>query len=160
MSITWSISGRVMIARQHKHIRSQWRFSNSTWLCLLCSRHPKGIPESVCHYLHQRYTNIQVSPMIHQIPRLYPWWRGSGDGLTAGESSDGPKLQRFLGFAHFYWCVIRGLNSVAAPLTSLLKGKPKTLRWTDKATHALKPTASRSISAQPTSFTILTLHCM
>ncbi len=36
------------------------------------------------------------------------------------------ELQRFLGFANFYRRFIRNYSSIAAPLTSLLKGKPKT----------------------------------
>ncbi|KAK3548117.1 hypothetical protein QTP70_004885 [Hemibagrus guttatus] len=43
------------------------------------------------------------------------------------------ELQRFLGFANFYWRFIRNHSSVAGPLTSLLKGKPQRLAWTDQA---------------------------
>ncbi|KAK3526101.1 hypothetical protein QTP70_015426, partial [Hemibagrus guttatus] len=48
------------------------------------------------------------------------------------------ELQRFLGFANFYRRFIRNYSSVAAPLTSLLRGKPKKLNWTDQARAALQ----------------------
>ncbi|KAK3556910.1 hypothetical protein QTP70_022409 [Hemibagrus guttatus] len=46
------------------------------------------------------------------------------------------ELQRFLGFANFYRRFIRNYSSVAGPLTSLLRGKPKRLVWTDQARAA------------------------
>ncbi|KAK3527541.1 hypothetical protein QTP86_026647 [Hemibagrus guttatus] len=48
------------------------------------------------------------------------------------------ELQRFLGFANFYRRFIRNYSSVAAPLTSLLRGKPKKLNWTDQARAAFQ----------------------
>uniref|UniRef100_A0A3B3D3I6 Gypsy retrotransposon integrase-like protein 1 n=1 Tax=Oryzias melastigma TaxID=30732 RepID=A0A3B3D3I6_ORYME len=53
------------------------------------------------------------------------------------------ELQRFLGFANFYRRFIRGFSSVAAPLTDLLKGATKTLRWTSKASSAFEVLKSR-----------------
>ncbi|KAK3560394.1 hypothetical protein QTP86_008482 [Hemibagrus guttatus] len=46
------------------------------------------------------------------------------------------ELQRFLGFANFYRRFICNYSVTAAPLTSLLKGKPSRLKWTDDATQA------------------------
>ncbi|KAK3556472.1 hypothetical protein QTP70_008336 [Hemibagrus guttatus] len=46
------------------------------------------------------------------------------------------ELQRFLGFAHFYRRFIHNYSVTAAPLTSLLKGKPSRLKWTEDATRA------------------------
>ncbi|KAK3550602.1 hypothetical protein QTP70_000679 [Hemibagrus guttatus] len=46
------------------------------------------------------------------------------------------ELQCFLGFANFYRRFIRNYSVTAAPLTSLLKGKPSRLKWTDDATRA------------------------
>ncbi|KAK3511603.1 hypothetical protein QTP70_011262 [Hemibagrus guttatus] len=46
------------------------------------------------------------------------------------------ELQRFLGFANFYRRFIRNYSITAAPLTSLLKGKPSRLKWTENATQA------------------------
>ncbi|KAK3533208.1 hypothetical protein QTP70_013610 [Hemibagrus guttatus] len=48
------------------------------------------------------------------------------------------ELQWFLGFANFYRRFIRSYSSVAAPLTSLLRGKPKKLSWTDQARAAFQ----------------------
>ncbi|KAK3541648.1 hypothetical protein QTP86_033849 [Hemibagrus guttatus] len=48
------------------------------------------------------------------------------------------ELQRFLGFANFYRRFIRSYSSVAAPLTSLLRGKPKKLNWTGQAWAAFQ----------------------
>ncbi|KAK3507858.1 hypothetical protein QTP70_002081 [Hemibagrus guttatus] len=47
-------------------------------------------------------------------------------------------LQRFLGFANFYRRFIRNYSSVAGPLTSLLRGKPKKLTWTGPARSAFQ----------------------
>ncbi|KAL0165801.1 hypothetical protein M9458_037645 [Cirrhinus mrigala] len=48
------------------------------------------------------------------------------------------ELQRFLGFANFYRRFIRDYSTIASPLTSLLKNKPKKLCWTEEATPILK----------------------
>ncbi|KAK3516619.1 hypothetical protein QTP70_022038 [Hemibagrus guttatus] len=52
------------------------------------------------------------------------------------EPSTVRELQRFLGFANFYRRFIRNYSSVAGPLTSLLRGKPKKLSWMDQARTA------------------------
>ncbi|KAK3544141.1 hypothetical protein QTP86_002970 [Hemibagrus guttatus] len=46
------------------------------------------------------------------------------------------ELQRFLGFANFYRRFIRTYSSVAGLLTSLLRGKPRRLSWSDQAQAA------------------------
>ncbi|KAK3548962.1 hypothetical protein QTP70_022660 [Hemibagrus guttatus] len=48
------------------------------------------------------------------------------------------ELQCFLGFANFYQRFIRNYSAVAGPLTSLLRGKPKKLTWTDQAPTAFQ----------------------
>ncbi|KAK3563159.1 hypothetical protein QTP86_016402 [Hemibagrus guttatus] len=48
------------------------------------------------------------------------------------------ELQRFLGFTNFYRRFIRNYSSVAGPLMSLLRGKPKKLTWTDQARTAFQ----------------------
>ncbi|KAK3575091.1 hypothetical protein QTP86_020705 [Hemibagrus guttatus] len=55
------------------------------------------------------------------------------------------ELQRFLGFANFYRRFIRGYSSVASPLTSLLRNKPKSLTW--------NPAASQAFNTLKTAFT-------
>ncbi|KAK3556304.1 hypothetical protein QTP70_007132 [Hemibagrus guttatus] len=48
------------------------------------------------------------------------------------------ELQHFLGFAKFYRRFNRNYSAVAGPLTSLLRGKPKKLTWTDQAQTAFQ----------------------
>ncbi|KAK3510633.1 hypothetical protein QTP70_011890 [Hemibagrus guttatus] len=57
------------------------------------------------------------------------------------------ELQRFLGFANFYRRFIRNYSSVAGPLTSLLRGKPKKLSWTDQARTAFLQLKGRFTTA-------------
>ncbi|KAK3511981.1 hypothetical protein QTP70_027651 [Hemibagrus guttatus] len=45
-------------------------------------------------------------------------------------------LQHFLGFANFYGRFISGYSDLTAPLTSLLRKKPKNLSWTSGAIEA------------------------
>ncbi|KAL0197572.1 hypothetical protein M9458_006112, partial [Cirrhinus mrigala] len=46
------------------------------------------------------------------------------------------ELQRFLGFANFYRRFIKDYCTITAPLTSLLRGKPKTISWNPSAHEA------------------------
>ncbi len=48
------------------------------------------------------------------------------------------ELQWFLGFTNFYWRFIKDFSSIVHCLTSLLKGKPKSLSWTPAATQAFE----------------------
>ncbi|KAI2653818.1 Transposon Tf2-6 polyprotein [Labeo rohita] len=57
------------------------------------------------------------------------------------------ELQRFLGFANFYRRFIRNFSSVAAPLTSLLRGGGKRLVWTPEAEKAFQQLKERFTSA-------------
>ncbi len=57
------------------------------------------------------------------------------------------ELQRFLGFANFYRRFIRNYSMIASPLTSLLKGKPSKLRWSNEATAAFTKLKSSFTSA-------------
>ncbi|KAL0180337.1 hypothetical protein M9458_025779, partial [Cirrhinus mrigala] len=48
------------------------------------------------------------------------------------------ELQRFLGFSNFYRRFIKDYSSITATLTSLLRGKPKTLNWNPSAHEAFQ----------------------
>ncbi|KAI2644477.1 Transposon Tf2-11 polyprotein [Labeo rohita] len=48
------------------------------------------------------------------------------------------ELQRFLGFSIFYRRFIQNYSSITAPLTSLLRGKPKALIWNPAAHEAFQ----------------------
>ncbi|KAL0177175.1 hypothetical protein M9458_026069, partial [Cirrhinus mrigala] len=48
------------------------------------------------------------------------------------------ELQRFLGFSNFYRRFIQNYSSITAPLTSLLKGKPRTITWNPAAHEAFQ----------------------
>ncbi|KAL0173222.1 hypothetical protein M9458_033533, partial [Cirrhinus mrigala] len=58
------------------------------------------------------------------------------------------ELQRFLGFANFYRRFICNYSTIAAPLTSLLKNKPKKLCWTEDADRAFN-TLKASFTSAP-----------
>ncbi|KAL0151693.1 hypothetical protein M9458_052992 [Cirrhinus mrigala] len=61
--------------------------------------------------------------------------QGKVDTIQNWPQSDSIKaLQRFLGFANFYRRFIKDYSSIIAPLTSLLRGKPRRLTW-DPASH-------------------------
>ncbi|KAL0148462.1 hypothetical protein M9458_056272, partial [Cirrhinus mrigala] len=48
------------------------------------------------------------------------------------------ELQRFLSFSNFYQQFIKNYSSITAPLTSLLRGKPKNLTWNPAAHEAFQ----------------------
>ncbi|KAL0177569.1 hypothetical protein M9458_026463, partial [Cirrhinus mrigala] len=48
------------------------------------------------------------------------------------------ELQKFLGFSNFYRRFIHSYSNITAPLTTLLRGKPKTLLWTPEAAAAFQ----------------------
>ncbi|XP_051574267.1 uncharacterized protein LOC127452685 [Myxocyprinus asiaticus] len=54
------------------------------------------------------------------------------------QSSTLKELQHFLGFANVNRWFIHNFSTVIAPVTSLLKGKPKNLPWTPEATEAFQ----------------------
>lgn len=61
------------------------------------------------------------------------------------------ELQRFLGFANFYRRFIQNYSLLTSPLTSLLKGKPKSLAW--------NPEADKALQTLKTAFTTAPLLC-
>ncbi len=62
-------------------------------------------------------------------------WRQYGTGLNPPRLKE---LQRFLGFANFYRRFIAQYSQTSAPLTSLLRHKPKSLSWTPEAIQAFQ----------------------
>ncbi|KAL0181744.1 hypothetical protein M9458_024150, partial [Cirrhinus mrigala] len=58
------------------------------------------------------------------------------------------ELQRFLGFANFYCRFIHNYSLIAAPLTSLLKGKPAKLKWNQEAVNSFERLKTSFTSAQ------------
>ncbi|KAL0200281.1 hypothetical protein M9458_003468, partial [Cirrhinus mrigala] len=61
--------------------------------------------------------------------------QGKVDAIQNWPQPDSIKaLQRFLGFANFYCRFIKDYSSIIAPLTSLLRGRPRRLTW-DPAAH-------------------------
>ncbi|KAL0183501.1 hypothetical protein M9458_019197 [Cirrhinus mrigala] len=58
------------------------------------------------------------------------------------------ELQRFLGFSNFYHRFIQNYSSITAPLTSLLKGKPRTITW-NPATHEAFQQLKKIFSTAP-----------
>ncbi|KAL0186198.1 hypothetical protein M9458_017868, partial [Cirrhinus mrigala] len=57
------------------------------------------------------------------------------------------ELQRFLGFANFYRRFIRGFSTIAAPLTSMLRGGRQRLTWFPAASEAFKNLKERFTTA-------------
>jgi len=47
------------------------------------------------------------------------------------------QLQRFLGFVNFHRRFVHNYSLLSSPLTSLLKGRPKSLSWNPSALEAL-----------------------
>ncbi|KAL2087838.1 hypothetical protein ACEWY4_016666 [Coilia grayii] len=58
------------------------------------------------------------------------------------------ELQRFLGFANFYRRFIHNYCQIAAPLTSLLQRKPKSLSWNPEASEVFLQLKKAFASAQ------------
>lgn len=56
-------------------------------------------------------------------------------------------LRRFLGMINYYRRFIEGYSEITAPLTDLLKGKPKVVKWNEQAEAAFISLKERLISA-------------
>lgn len=59
------------------------------------------------------------------------------------------ELQHFLGFTNFYWRFIRNYSTIASPLTSLLKGKPKKLSSFESACETFERLKQTPILCHP-----------
>ncbi|KAK3535604.1 hypothetical protein QTP70_017137 [Hemibagrus guttatus] len=87
------------------------------------------------HVLHVRkvLSRLQQHHLYVKLEKCEFHWSTTGLPPTTVQ-----ELQRFLGFTNFYRRFIRNYSSVAGPLTSLLRGKPKRLVWTDQAQAAFQ----------------------
>ncbi len=67
------------------------------------------------------------------------------------------ELQWFLGFTNFYRRFLKDFSSIVHCLTSLLKGKPKSLSWTPAATQAFEKLKETFTTAPRSSGSLMTL---
>ncbi len=97
---------------------------------------------------HQLYLKAEKC-MFHQASIQFLGYQISSQGIKMDEGkveaiktwpipTTIKELQRFLGFSNFDRCFIHNYSCITAPLTNLLKGKPKSLSWTPEATSAMK----------------------
>ncbi|XP_058614549.1 uncharacterized protein LOC131529055 [Onychostoma macrolepis] len=96
---------------------------------------------------------------FHQVSIQFLGYQISSQGIKMGEGKveamkTWPKpttikeLQQFLGFSNFYRRFIHNYSSITAPLTNLLKGKPKSRSWTPEVTSAMK-TLQKAFTSSP-----------
>ncbi len=106
---------------------------------------------------HQLYAKIEKCE-FHQSLTSFLGYIISADGVAMDEKKINsvlnwptPKttkdLQRFLGFANFYRRFIRNFSTIAAPMTSLLKGGKPYLVWSTAASEAFQQLKQRFTSA-------------
>ncbi len=106
---------------------------------------------------HQLYAKMEKCE-FHQTLTSFLGYIISADGVAMDEKKINsvvnwptPKttkeLQRFLGFANFYRRFIRNFSTIAAPLTSLLKGGKPYLAWSTAASEAFQQLKQRFTSA-------------
>ncbi len=97
---------------------------------------------------HQLYAKKEKCE-FHQTRVSFLGYIISADGVTMDNSkvqsvlnwpqpTTVKELQRFLGFANFYRRFIRNFSTIAAPLTSLLKGGRQRLDWSPSAQNAFQ----------------------
>ncbi|KAL0151631.1 hypothetical protein M9458_053032, partial [Cirrhinus mrigala] len=93
---------------------------------------------------------------FHQSTVQFLGYNISAEGVQMDQGKPLPnsvkELQRFLGFTNFYRRFIMDYSTITAPLTSLLRGKPKQLIWNPAAHEAfqrLKTTFSTDPRSTP-----------
>ncbi|KAL0162424.1 hypothetical protein M9458_041820 [Cirrhinus mrigala] len=97
---------------------------------------------------HQLYAKLPKCE-FHQTKIAFLGYIISQDGVAMDEKKVSSvvswprprtvkELQRFLGFANFYRRFIRGFSQIAAPLTSMIQGGTRTLKWTSESEQAFK----------------------
>ncbi|KAL0164208.1 hypothetical protein M9458_039961, partial [Cirrhinus mrigala] len=97
--------------------------------------------QQVLHKLrkHSLYLKIEkCDSWGTSMPRACRWIRGKSPPYRNGHNLSVKELQCFLGFSNFYRRFIQNYSSITAPLTSLLRGKPKTLIWNPTAREAFQ----------------------
>ncbi|KAI2657525.1 Transposon Tf2-8 polyprotein [Labeo rohita] len=106
--------------------------------------------QQVLHKLRQYQLYLKLEKCeFHQSSVYFLGYNISAEGVHMDQKkidailnwpppSNVKELQRFLGFANFYRRFIQGYSSITAPLTSLLRGKPKHLTWNPAAHEAFQ----------------------
>lgn len=84
--------------------------------------------QTAVHFLGYDISNHGISMDDQKVKAVLSW--------DAPHTVKG--LQRFLGFSNFYRRFIHGFSLITAPLTSLLRNKPKSLSWTPEASEAFQ----------------------
>jgi len=116
---------------------------------------------------HKLYAKAEKCE-FHQTSTTFLGYVISREGVAMDDSKvravlDWPQprtlkeLQRFLGFANFYWRFIRNFSGVAAPLTSMTKQQSLRLIWSSEAVQAfqeLSPQHPFSITQTPNSLSL------
>ncbi|KAI2652744.1 Transposon Tf2-6 polyprotein [Labeo rohita] len=106
-----------------------------------------------CLIKHQLYAKLPKCE-FHQTKITFLGYIISQDGVAMDEKKVSSvvswprprtvkELQRFLGFANFYRRFIRGFSQIAAPLTSMIRGGTRTLKWTSESEQAFKELKER-----------------
>ncbi|KAL0146621.1 hypothetical protein M9458_057961 [Cirrhinus mrigala] len=77
--------------------------------------------------------------VLQSVPQVIEMDQGKVDAILKWPMPASVKeLQRFLGFTNFYRRFIMNYSTITAPLTSLLRGKPKHLLWNPAAHEAFE----------------------
>lgn len=150
--ITWMCSGSTYIAL--------WLYTSMTSLCTL-----RGWPNIATMFRRSSSSSVNtsyISRLRNVLSISHPSnslviisaKRGSSDGWEECRSSpvlanshNINEIQLFLGFfSNFYWCFIKDYSSIT-PLTSLFKGRPKSLYWTSDANMTMNTLQNAFTSA-------------
>ncbi|KAK3539355.1 hypothetical protein QTP70_003840 [Hemibagrus guttatus] len=112
-----------------EHMRHVWEvLSRLQWHCLFVKPEKCEFHQTRMLFLGYVITRQGVEMDVTKVQAVTEW----------SSPSTVKELQHFLGFDNFYRWFICNYSSVAGPLTSLLKGKPWRLAWTDQAQAAFQ----------------------
>ncbi|KAL0161252.1 hypothetical protein M9458_044977, partial [Cirrhinus mrigala] len=109
-------------------------------------QHVQQVLQKLCG--HNLYLKLEKCE-FHQLSFQFHGYVISAEGVQMDQGkvyatlewplpSSVKELQRFLGFSNFYCRFIQNYSSITAPLTSLLRGKPKHLTWNPAALKAFQ----------------------